>query len=140
VALNRVDFQQLADVRIAEAGVLLAAGMWDGAYYYLAGYAVECALKACIAKLTKAEEFTDKDRAIKAFTHKIDELVVLAGLRAARDAEVASDPQFSRNWDTAKAWTEGSRYERIAESVARALYHAVTDPAHGVLPWVKRHW
>jgi hypothetical protein len=139
VALNRVDFQQLADVRIAEAGALLAAGMWDGAYY-LAGYAVECALKACIAKLTKAEDFPDKDRAVKAFTHKIDELVVLTGLKVARDAEAASDPQFSRNWDTAKAWTEGSRYERIAEPAARALYSAITDPAHGVLPWVKRHW
>lgn len=43
--LSRSDFQRLADVRIAEAKVLLDAGMWDGAYY-LAGYAVECALKA----------------------------------------------------------------------------------------------
>ena len=46
--MNRADFQRLADVRIDEAGVLLAAGRWSGAYY-LAGYAVECALKACIA-------------------------------------------------------------------------------------------
>jgi HEPN domain-containing protein len=31
--------------------VLLEAGLYAGAYY-LAGYAVECALKACIAKKT----------------------------------------------------------------------------------------
>jgi hypothetical protein len=47
VPLTRTDLQQLADARIAEANALLAAGLWDGAYY-LAGYAVECALKACI--------------------------------------------------------------------------------------------
>jgi len=49
--MNRNDFQQLADVRIDEAVVLLDQGKYDGAYY-LAGYAVECSLKACIAKLT----------------------------------------------------------------------------------------
>ena len=46
--MNRSDFQQLADVRIDEAAVLFAQGKYDGAYY-LAGYAVECGLKACIA-------------------------------------------------------------------------------------------
>jgi HEPN domain-containing protein len=43
--LNRRDFQELALVRLNEAKVLLDAGHFDGAYY-LAGYAVECALKA----------------------------------------------------------------------------------------------
>jgi len=42
--MNRADFQQLADERISEAAVLLAASKFSGAYY-LAGYAVECALK-----------------------------------------------------------------------------------------------
>jgi hypothetical protein len=45
--VNRAEFQKLADLRAREAGVLLAARCYDGAYY-LAGYAVECALKACI--------------------------------------------------------------------------------------------
>jgi len=38
---------------------LLRLGLFDGAYY-LAGYAVECALKACIAKGTQRFEFPDK--------------------------------------------------------------------------------
>ena len=58
--MNRTDFQKLAEERIAEAKILLDAGKWSGAYY-LAGYAVECALKACIAKMTKSEDFPDKD-------------------------------------------------------------------------------
>ncbi len=40
---------------------VVAAGMWEGTYY-LAGYAVECALKACIAKQIIAEDFPDKER------------------------------------------------------------------------------
>jgi hypothetical protein len=51
--VNRVEPQRLAKERISDAKVLLGARHWVGAYY-LAGYAVECALKACIAKLMKS--------------------------------------------------------------------------------------
>jgi HEPN domain-containing protein len=137
--VTRSEFQQLADVRIDEAGVLLAAGKWDGAYY-LAGYAVECALKACIAKLTKADDFPDKDRAAKAWTHKLDELITVADLRATRLAQETADPDFAKNWDAVKKWNEGVRYERKSDAEARALHDAIADPAHGVLTWIKRHW
>ena len=50
--LKRRDLRELALLRLKEAQVLLANGCWSGAYY-LAGYAVECALKACIAKGTE---------------------------------------------------------------------------------------
>jgi HEPN domain-containing protein len=49
--MTRKDLQKLAAIRLKEAKLLLAANAPDGAYY-LAGYAVECALKACIAKAT----------------------------------------------------------------------------------------
>ncbi len=45
--MDRADFQRLALDHIADAKALLAARRWGGAYY-LAGYAVECGLKACI--------------------------------------------------------------------------------------------
>ncbi len=54
--MNRIDLQQLARARLREAEALLNAGEWSGAYY-LAGYAVECGLKACIAKLTGLARF-----------------------------------------------------------------------------------
>ena len=92
--MNRSEFQQLAEVRVREAEALLAAGLWDGAYY-LAGYAVECGLKACIAKLTRAEEFPDKDWAVKCFTHKIDDLVKLAELEADHKTDM---PRGSERW------------------------------------------
>jgi HEPN domain-containing protein len=49
--VDRQDLQELSRVRLKEATALLKLGLFDGAYY-LAGYAVECALKACIAKAT----------------------------------------------------------------------------------------
>ena len=51
-----------------------------GGAYYLVGYAVECGLKACIAKLTKAEEFYDKNLARKIFQHNLAELANYARL------------------------------------------------------------
>jgi HEPN domain-containing protein len=59
--VNRKDLQFLARARLTEARALLDAGHPDGAYY-LAGYAVECALKACIAKATQRHEFPDKKK------------------------------------------------------------------------------
>ena len=50
--MNKSDFENLANIRIIEAEVLLYSGNYPGEYY-LAGYAVECALKACIAKQVK---------------------------------------------------------------------------------------
>ncbi len=51
--MNRTVLQLLTEDRLKDAGVLLANGRY-GAAYHLAGYAVECALKACFAKLTEA--------------------------------------------------------------------------------------
>src|ERR1019366_8510670 len=50
-AMNRSDLHQLTEARVRESQALLAAGEAAGAYY-VAGYAVDCALKACIAKQT----------------------------------------------------------------------------------------
>ena len=62
--MNRFDFQRLAKIRIKEAGVLLEKRCYEGAYY-LVGYAVECALKACIAKQTQRFEFPEKSRVLE---------------------------------------------------------------------------
>lgn len=59
--MDRKDLQELSKVRLKEATALLKLGLFDGAYY-LAGYAVECALKACIAKGTQRGEFPDRKR------------------------------------------------------------------------------
>jgi HEPN domain-containing protein len=131
----------LADIRLAEATALLAAGFWDGAYY-LAGYAVECGLKACIMAYVERTGaiFEDKKFSEKCWTHDFNALVDVAKLKSARDAEAAADPQFKRCWETTEAWSEAKRYTRNAEADARALVAAIGDATHGVLSWIKRHY
>jgi hypothetical protein len=139
--VNKSDLEQLADLRLAEAEALLGLTppMPAGAYY-LAGYAVECALKACIAKLTARHDFPDKTFAAKCFTHKARDLVPLAGLEGARAAAMAADPLLAANWLIVKDWSEESRYESRTVAEATDLIDAIREPNHGVLQWVKIHW
>jgi hypothetical protein len=139
--VNKTDLEQLADLRLAEAVALLnlTPPMPDAAYY-LAGYAVECALKACIAKLTAQHDFPDKNFAAKCFTHKAKELVLLAGLESVRAAAMASDAVLAMNWLIVKDWKEESRYERWTVAEATVLIDAIREPNHGVLQWVKGYW
>jgi len=91
----RRDFQRLALARVADAKVLFAAGRYDAAYY-LAGLAVECALKARIAWATARYEFPDRRMAERAFTHDLGKLLDLAKLK--RELEQAP-PSVQKNWD-----------------------------------------
>jgi len=51
----------------------------------LAGYAVECALKACIAKLTQQHDFPPERKFIEdCYSHEIDKLLRASGLTAQR--------------------------------------------------------
>jgi HEPN domain-containing protein len=141
VSLNRTELRRLADVRLAEANALLATGPWDGAYY-LAGYAVECALKARIMAYVERTGaiFEDRKFSAKCWTHDFNALAELAKLELERDKEAATDPQFKLNWETAKGRTETSRYRRTGEGAARALLSAIGDTTHGVLSRIKRHY
>ncbi len=77
--MNRGDFKKLTNLRVHEAKILLENECYEGAYYLL-GYAVECAFKACIAKQTRRYDFPDKNFATKIYTHEITTLVKYAGL------------------------------------------------------------
>ena len=136
----RSELQLLADERLEEAQILLSAGKWGGTYY-LAGYAVELALKSCIIKrLMATDAFPRKDFSRDCYTHDLEDLVELAGLTAALAIAEAADVLLKSNWLQAKDWSEVKRYHLITEAEARDLFAAIADPAHGVLPWVKTHW
>lgn len=83
--VNRAQLRQLAEDRILDAECLLASGRPAGAYY-LAGYTVECGLKACIMAHVEAAGaiFQDKKFSEKCWTHDLEELVKLANLKPAR--------------------------------------------------------
>jgi HEPN domain-containing protein len=86
--VNRYEFRRLAGIRLEEAKVLRRNGKFEGCYY-LCGYAVECALKACISKLTKRFDFPDKTLLEGIYTHNLTQLFRIAKLEEARDAEIA---------------------------------------------------
>jgi HEPN domain-containing protein len=137
--VNINDLRLISEVRLAEAKSLLKGRHYDGAYY-LAGYVVECALKACIAKKTKRYDFPNKRIAIDSYTHDLNQLIRVAGLQATLEAEMRRDEDFAVNWAIVKDWNEESRYERHDAAAAKGLYSAVADTRHGVLRWLKRHW
>jgi hypothetical protein len=139
--MNRADRQDLADVRIEEAQALLGLTppRPDGAYY-LAGYAIECALKAAISRLNNQHDWPEKGFVTECHTHNILSLVRLAGLEAARAADAAANPALAQNWLIVQDWNERSRYERHSEAKARRLVVAVTDTSNGVLPWIRARW
>lgn len=137
--MNRSDFQDLAQIRLAEAAALLQAERFDGAYY-LAGYAVECALKACIAKGTQLYEFPDRKRVEASHSHNLRELMRVAGLENARVEKVGNDPEFRTNWDIVQSWSEQSRYRRNSRNDAHSILDAVSEQSHGVMPWITLHW
>ena len=139
--MDRTDLQQLADLRMAEAHALLtlAPPMADAAYY-LAGYAIECGLKACIARGYGPEPWPEKKFVMDCHTHDILQLIRLAGLEPARAAAAAANPALGTNLTIVKDWSESSRYERHSQIKAQRLYDAITDPVNGVLPWIKVHW
>jgi hypothetical protein len=139
--VNRIELQQLAEDRLLDAQALLAAGRWSGAYY-LAGYAVECGLKACVFVriLNEGVIFEEKKFASSCWTHEIKELVPLAALSDVRGPDVAAYPILRKNWETAEKWSEVSRYQQKTQGDAEELYNAIADSANGVMQWIRARW
>jgi hypothetical protein len=139
--VNRATLQQLSDERIRDAGALLAANQWAGAYY-LAGYGLECALKSCVLVYIDRTGiiFEDKKYAQNCWTHDIEDLVRQAGLTIERDKATGTNITLGQNWMVAKDWSEASRYRMSTQLLAEKLFHALTDSTDGVLPWVKNYW
>jgi HEPN domain-containing protein len=137
--LKRNDLQELASLRLREARILLENGCWDGAYY-LSGYVIECALKACVARQTERHDFPDKARANASHTHDLPALMALTGLENSLKQAMQAEPKLDQNWATVRNWREHSRYSRPSQVDAEELFHAIAARRYGLLRWLKRHW
>ena len=137
--MNREDFQKLAEQRLNEARILLDGECYEGAYY-LVGYVVECALKACISKQTKQYDFPIKNSA-KVYTHDLNDLLRLSGLEEEHRKHSKENTDFESNWSIVKDWKEETRYSlEITKDKTEALYSAITDGRDGVLSWLRNWW
>ena len=139
----------LADLRVREAQALLAASCPNAAYY-LAGYAVEAALKAIIAVRFEQHTVPDLKVVNDFYKHDLKTLLRLANLDKLLEAHRHSDSEFSKNWSIVEGWSVHARYsyslprdmliEYADMSEAESLVNAMTHEKNGVLPWLKLFW
>lgn len=138
--MNRRDFQLLARLRLREARLLLDNNKFEGAYY-LAGYSVECALKACIAKTIHQYDFPNKQLALNSHSHNLEQLIKVAGLDNDLATEKSANPTFEINWTIVKDWSEKERYNTtISRQKAKDLYSAITSRRYGIMTWLRQLW
>lgn len=138
--MNRQDLQNLSRIRVREAKVLLQAGEFQGSYY-LMGYAIECAIKAAIAKQTKRYDFPNKKLALDSFSHDLKSLMQTAGIWNDFNAAMQATPALAVNWAVIKDWDETTRYvTTTSEAQARNLHSACMARTHGLLSWLKNYW
>lgn len=138
--MNKTDLEKLVDIRIEESKILLNNKKSQGAYY-LAGYALECAIKACISKQVKEFDFPNKKLAEKSHKHDLFDLIGVAGLKQKLNENEEQDQDFKLNWAVVKDWSVESRYDHnINQKKAEDIYYAITEENSGVLQWLKIHW
>jgi HEPN domain-containing protein len=140
---TRDELKKLAHTRLQEAKVLYANRLYDGAIY-LAGYVVEVALKARICKILDVEQYPDTGDIGRSFrTHKLDDLLRLAGLQRKFDRAKAVNSNLLIHWSLVTEWSEQFRYHPVGTSSqgrAQEIIAALEDPAYGVFTWLKKYW
>ena len=107
---------------------------------YLAGYSIELALKACVAKFISADTIPDKNLITRVYTHDIGNLLGLAGLKTEFENRKKSDPLFAANWGICSEWSPECRYKDMSAAETTYLLDAISNETHGVLPWIKTYW
>ena len=138
MAQDRQTFQVLAEERLAEARLLLANGHPSGAYY-LAGYAIECGLKAKIAKGFRENQIPDLKRVRDIYVHDLGKLMSHASLIDELEANMKNDPNLARSWAVVAGWSEQARYHVATYTSAEALLNAIGGEK-GLLQWLRYRW
>lgn len=137
--MRRPDLQLLAKAKIDDARLLVAHHRAGNAYY-LAGYAVELGLKACIARQVLAEVIPDRRFLSAVYDHDLERLVIAADLADRFAERRRSDPLFAASWVNVRGWSPTSRYQDATIEQAREMVLAVGDPERGVLKWIQIFW
>jgi len=126
-------------MRLREARLLLENENYSGAYY-LAGYSIEYAFKACISRRIRQSEIPEKKFIIDCYTHNLKDLVKLANLENLKLSMEQTNANFATNWSIVKDWNEGARYRTFDKIQAIELYNSITTKKGGVLSWIRQYW
>ncbi len=136
--MHRDEFREVARRRLGDARALLKAKRFDAAYY-LSGIAIECALKACLAKKTKRYTFPPPHETVRNsyYIHELTKLLKAAGLAEELDR---AGPAVNANWAVIRDWRVETRYDLKDRREAESMYKAITARNGGILRWVQTYW
>ncbi len=143
--MNRAELQTMARERLLDADALIAGQRWSFAYY-VAGYAVECALKSCVLArmIDTGWIFQEKAKIADCLTHDFDELIHIAGMRDLLNAKLAESTAGSRTfikyWEAARLWKVADRYTSKTEAEAITLRDAIAVEPDGMMTWIRNYW
>ena len=144
--VSRIALAQLVDLRLAEAQALFDAGHYVGCVY-LAGYAVECALKDAICSTLNWDQLKSTFK-----THDLELLVAHSGLDPQLQDNAAVRDSFSQirgmwvvidNSEKGRKPQLSIRYRTAEEEPpidvesARLFLKWANDPVIGVIPWLR---
>ncbi len=130
------EWWQLADRHLSTAEALKKAKQYPDAFYH-AGYAVECALKAIICRDLFGGTWPSRQTFPEGYSHDLDRLLRLAGLKPRLMEARQRDEEFGMNWETVRKWRETTRYENLSAPRASAMILAVKQRRFGMLTWLR---
>lgn len=136
---KRTELSALADAKILDAQILLINARYSSAFY-LAGYAVEFGLKACIAKQIRQETIPELQFIRDIHTHSFKKLVGLAGLNSQLQEEREASSEFATYWGIAGQWAPSARYNVTDAVLAQLMVQAVSEPKDGIMTWIRKYW
>ena len=109
------ELRKIAQARLKDAQVLLAAKRYDGSVY-LCGYSIEIGLKARICRALKWSGFPSTNRGFEGYrsfrTHNLDVLLHLSG------AEAKIKRRYLAEWSIVAMWEPEARYRLIGTATS----------------------
>jgi HEPN domain-containing protein len=135
---KKADLCANATSKLHDAILLFENGRPSNAFY-LAGYAIEIGIKACIAAQISHNTVPSKEILKGFLEHDFRKLVGLAGL-AGQLKEKQRDVDFNANWAIVCEWSPDSRYDDRDKTSAQTILEAIKDEKSGVFEWIKACW
>ena len=138
--VTRSELKKLVERRLGDAHVLMQGRRYESAYY-IAEYAVECAIKACIARQFRRNTIPDKGLVDKTYKHDFEQLLKTSGLFDKLLIDAKANPGLGSSWNVIKDWKPDVRYSTEKTRLdAHDLIDAIENPNDGILQWLARHW
>ena len=133
------DFKKLHERYISDAELLYRYERYDSAYY-LAGYSVECLLKAIICKNIQPNEFPPKNPSNTHYIHNIEQLIKTAKLDKEFEFDRGKSDELKNSYLLLKDWDPADlRYNTgpTSQKKAKDFLDAVKDEK-GFVSWLNK--